>query len=145
MLVRRRQSQRQPAAGVRFKNLLQALGSGTCCKCQVQEPAAGVRLRNLLHLSGQEPAVDVRFRNLLQVSGSGTCCRCQVQEPATGSGSGTTSFGALDKSLLQSPTNKDVEKLLRTQNAVGNMLVRKLSFAANEAKIELFKSNCYRK
>ena len=34
--------------------------------------------------------------------------------------------------------NKDNEKQFRRQNAVGNMLVRKFSFAPIEAKIQLF-------
>ena len=37
----------------------------------------------------------------------------------------------------------DIKKQLRRQNAVGNMLVRKLSFAPTEAKILLFESYCY--
>ena len=36
--------------------------------------------------------------------------------------------------------DKDVEKQFRRQNAVGNMLVRKFSFAPMEVKIQLFKS-----
>ena len=39
--------------------------------------------------------------------------------------------------------DKDIKKQFRRQNAVGNMLVRKLSFAPIEAKIQLFKSYCY--
>ena len=39
--------------------------------------------------------------------------------------------------------DKDVEKQFRRQNAVGNMLVRKFSFAPMETKIQLFKSYCY--
>ena len=39
--------------------------------------------------------------------------------------------------------DKDIEKQFRWQNAVGNMLVRKFSFAPIEAKIQLFKSYCY--
>ena len=35
------------------------------------------------------------------------------------------------------------KKQFRRQNAVGNMLVRKFSFAPLEAKIQLFKSCCY--
>ena len=35
--------------------------------------------------------------------------------------------------------DKDIEKQFRRQNAVGNMLVRKFSFAPMEAKIQLFK------
>ena len=38
---------------------------------------------------------------------------------------------------------KDIEKKIRRQNAFGNMLVRKLSFAPTEAKILLYKSYCY--
>ena len=38
--------------------------------------------------------------------------------------------------------DKDINKQLRLQNAVGNM-VRKFSFAPIEAKIQLFKSYCY--
>ena len=38
---------------------------------------------------------------------------------------------------------KDIKKQLRRQNAVGNMLVKKFSFARIEAKIQLFKSYCY--
>ena len=37
----------------------------------------------------------------------------------------------------------DIKKTFRRQNAVGNMLVRKFSFAPIEAKIQLFKSYCY--
>ena len=39
--------------------------------------------------------------------------------------------------------DKDVVKQFRRQNAVGNMLGRKFSFAPKEAKIQLFKSYCY--
>ena len=39
--------------------------------------------------------------------------------------------------------DKDIKKQSRSQNAVGNMLVRKFSFAPIEAKIQLFKSYCY--
>ena len=39
--------------------------------------------------------------------------------------------------------NKDIDKQTRRQNAVGNMLIRKFSFAPTEAKIQLFKSYCY--
>ena len=39
--------------------------------------------------------------------------------------------------------DKDIKKQFRGQNAVGNMLVGKFSFAPIEAKIELFKSYCY--
>lgn len=39
--------------------------------------------------------------------------------------------------------DKDVTKQTRRQNAVGNMLIRKFSFAPKEAKIQLFKSYCY--
>ena len=39
--------------------------------------------------------------------------------------------------------DKDIKKEFRRQNAVGNMLVRKFSFAVIEAKIQLFKSYCY--
>ena len=39
--------------------------------------------------------------------------------------------------------DKDIKKQFRRQNAVGNMLVRKFSFAHIEAKIQLFKSYCY--
>ena len=39
--------------------------------------------------------------------------------------------------------DKDINKQFRRQNAVGNMLVRKFSFAPIEAKIKLFKSYCY--
>ena len=39
--------------------------------------------------------------------------------------------------------DKDIKKQLRRQNAVGNMLVRKFSYAPIEAKIQLFKSYCY--
>ena len=39
--------------------------------------------------------------------------------------------------------DKDIKKQLRRQNVVGNMLVRKFSFAPIEAKIQLFKSYCY--
>ena len=36
-----------------------------------------------------------------------------------------------------------LKKQFRTQNAIGNMLVKKFSFAPIEAKIQLFKSYCY--
>ena len=39
--------------------------------------------------------------------------------------------------------DKDTKKQFMRQNAVGNMLVRKFSFAHIEAKIQLFKSYCY--
>ena len=39
--------------------------------------------------------------------------------------------------------DKDIKKQFRTQNALGNMLVRKFSFAPIEVKIQLFKSYCY--
>ena len=39
--------------------------------------------------------------------------------------------------------DKDIKKQFRRQNAVGNMLVKKFSFAPIEAKIQLFKSYCY--
>ena len=39
--------------------------------------------------------------------------------------------------------DKDIKKQFRRQNEVGNMLVRKFSFAPIEAKIQLFKSYCY--
>ena len=39
--------------------------------------------------------------------------------------------------------DKDIKKQFMRQNAVGNMLVRKFSFAPIEAKIQLFKSYCY--
>ena len=39
--------------------------------------------------------------------------------------------------------DKDIKKQFIGQNAVGNMLVRKSSFAPIEAKIQLFKSYCY--
>ena len=39
--------------------------------------------------------------------------------------------------------DKDIKKQFSRQNAVGNMLVRKFSFAPIEAKIILFKSYCY--
>ena len=39
--------------------------------------------------------------------------------------------------------DKDIKKQFRRQDAVGNMLVRKFSFAPMEAKIQLFKSYCY--
>ena len=38
---------------------------------------------------------------------------------------------------------KDIKKQFMRKNAVGNMLVRKFSFAPSEAKIQLFKSYCY--
>ena len=38
--------------------------------------------------------------------------------------------------------DNDIKKQFRRQNAVGNMLVRKFSFAPIEAKIQLFKSYC---
>ena len=38
--------------------------------------------------------------------------------------------------------DKDIKKQFMWQNAVGNMLVRKFSFAPIEAKIQLFKSYC---
>ena len=39
--------------------------------------------------------------------------------------------------------DKDIKKHFTSQNAVGNMLVRKFSFAPIEAKIQLFESDCY--
>ena len=39
--------------------------------------------------------------------------------------------------------DKNIKKQFRRQNAVGNMLVNKFSFAPIEAKIQLFKSYCY--
>ena len=39
--------------------------------------------------------------------------------------------------------DKDIKKQIRMQNAVGNMLVRKFSFAPIEVKIQLFKLYCY--
>ena len=39
--------------------------------------------------------------------------------------------------------DKDMKKQFRRQNAVGNMKLRKFSFALLEAKIQLFKSYCY--
>ena len=39
--------------------------------------------------------------------------------------------------------DKDIEKQFMRQNAVGNMLVRKFSFAPTGAKIQLFKLNWY--
>ena len=39
--------------------------------------------------------------------------------------------------------DRDIKKQFRRQNAVGNMLVRKFSFASMEAKIQLFKSYYY--
>ena len=39
--------------------------------------------------------------------------------------------------------DKDIKKQFRKQNAVGNMLVRKFSFAPIDVKIQLFKSYCY--
>ena len=39
--------------------------------------------------------------------------------------------------------DKDIKKQFRRQNAVGNMLVNKFSFAPTEAKIQLFKSYYY--
>jgi hypothetical protein len=39
--------------------------------------------------------------------------------------------------------DKDIAKQLRRQNAVGNMIIRKFSFAPEAAKIQLFKSYCY--
>ena len=38
--------------------------------------------------------------------------------------------------------DKDIKTQFRRQNAVGNMLIRKFSFAPIEAKIQLFKSYC---
>ena len=38
--------------------------------------------------------------------------------------------------------DKDIKKQFRRQNAVGNVLVRKFSFAPIEAKIQLFKPYC---
>ena len=38
---------------------------------------------------------------------------------------------------------KDIKKEFRRQNTVGNMLVRKFSFAPIDAKIQLLKSYCY--
>ena len=39
--------------------------------------------------------------------------------------------------------DKDIKKQFRKKNALGNMLVRKFSFAHIEAKIQLFKSYYY--
>ena len=39
--------------------------------------------------------------------------------------------------------DKDIKKQFRRPNAVGNMLVRKFSFAPIKAKIKFFKSYCY--
>lgn len=39
--------------------------------------------------------------------------------------------------------DKDILKQFRRQNAVGNMIIRKFSFAPLEAKVQLFKSHCY--
>ena len=39
--------------------------------------------------------------------------------------------------------NKNIKKQFRRKNTVGNMLVRKLSFAPIEEKIKLFKWYCY--
>ena len=39
--------------------------------------------------------------------------------------------------------DNDIKKQFWRQNAVGNMLVRKFSFAPIEAKMQLFKSYCY--
>ena len=39
--------------------------------------------------------------------------------------------------------DQDIKKQFRRQNAVGNVLVRKYSFAPIEAKIQLLKSYCY--
>ena len=39
--------------------------------------------------------------------------------------------------------DKDIKKQFSRQTAVGNMLVRKFSFAPTEAKIQLFESYCY--
>ena len=39
--------------------------------------------------------------------------------------------------------DNDIKKQFMGQNAVGNMIVRKFSFAPIEAKIRLFKSYCY--
>ena len=39
--------------------------------------------------------------------------------------------------------DKDIVKQFMRQNAVGNMLVKKFSFAYIEGKIQLFKSYCY--
>ena len=39
--------------------------------------------------------------------------------------------------------DKDIKKQFMRQNAVGNIQVRKISFAPIEAKIRLFKSYCY--
>ena len=39
--------------------------------------------------------------------------------------------------------DKYIKKPFMRKNAIGNMLVRKFSFAPTEAKIQLFKSYCY--
>ena len=39
--------------------------------------------------------------------------------------------------------DKDIKKLFRRLNTVGNMLVMKFPFAPVDAKIQLFKSYCY--
>ena len=54
------------------------------------------------------------------------------------------SFVTYDMSSLQTVEMiRLLKKQLMRQNAVGNMLVRKFSFAPIEAKIQLFKSYCY--
>ena len=44
--------------------------------------------------------------------------------------------------LERTDCRDDIKKQFRRQNAVGNMLVWKFSFAPTEAKIQLFKSYC---
>ena len=39
--------------------------------------------------------------------------------------------------------DKDIAKQFRRQNAVGNMLIRRFSFATPDVKIQLFKTHCY--
>ena len=50
----------------------------------------------------------------------------------------------MEVSLQTGEMIRILKKQFRRQNAVGDMLVWKLSFAPIEAKIQLFKSYCYR-
>ena len=55
----------------------------------------------------------------------------------------TSQFARCFISWLHCGVDFDIKKQFRRQNAVGNMLVRKLSFALSEAIIQLFKSYLY--
>ena len=53
-------------------------------------------------------------------------------------------FGYLEHVMPADYRNdKDIKKQFRKKDAIGNMLVRKFSFAHIEGKIKIFKSYCY--